>query len=102
MKNNGEDDDDDEGDEEQVEGVHGPHPTTGLRPPGHHCPLRPCRCNITQSQCGTLLPVPVGPGAKVWALPPCIECQLETVHECPEDGSAEMQQLAAEEHAKRN
>ena len=49
-----------------------------------------------------LLPVPVGPGAKVWALPPCIECQMETVHECPEDGSNEMQRLAAEEYERRN
>ena len=51
-----------------------------------------------------LLPVPVGPGAKVWALPPtpCIECQMEMVHECPEDGNDEVKQLAAEEYSRRN
>ena len=74
MKNNCDDDeeckeDNDDDGGEQGEEVHGPHPTTRHRPPGHHCPLRPCRCNITHSQCGTLLPVPVGPVAKVWAPP---------------------------------
>ena len=46
MKNNSKDDD-----EQQSERVHGPHPTTGHRPPGHLRPLRPCRCDTAQSQC---------------------------------------------------
>ena len=31
--------------------MHGPHPTTRHRSPGHHCPLRPCRCDTAHSQC---------------------------------------------------
>ena len=31
--------------------MHGPHPTTGHRLPGHLCPLRPCRCDTAHSQC---------------------------------------------------
>ena len=46
MKNNSDDDD-----EQQVKGMHGPHPTTGHRLPGHLCPLRPCRCDTAHSQC---------------------------------------------------
>ena len=52
-----EDDDEDykadDGDtvEQQVEGVPGPHPTTRHRSPGHHCPLRPCRCATAHPQC---------------------------------------------------
>ena len=32
----------------------------------------------------------------------CIECRMEAVHECHEDGSEQVQRLAAEEHFRRN
>ena len=57
--------DHDEQDEDGGGAKPGPHPNTRHRSPGHHCPLRPCRCATAHPQCEHL----ATRASALWVLP---------------------------------